>query len=215
MKQHEFEQRKNLSKKEKEEILKLVEKIFGPECRENIPEEGKFKLSVKMYDGELRGKFKIKKGKKGEQREHEAHEKKHNGEKEREGENDVIETKEKMEEKKGTPKKKAGKTKGGKEAPKKSAEKYDDLKKRMNMTWKHITQHTSRGELPDESDVVEFMQDADHMVEYPDKGDELYEEFIKDIELLRKAWAKRDTAEFIKAVEMINSCKKEAHKRFA
>jgi len=184
MKQHEFEQRKNLSKKEKEEILKLVEKIFGPECSENIPEEGKFKLSVKMYDGELTGKFKIKPGKKGEKGSHE---------KEKEVE----------------------KEKGGKEASKKSAEKYDDLKKRMNMTWKHITQHTSRGELPDESDVVEFMQDADHMVEYPDKGDELYEEFSKDIEMLRKAWAKRDTEEFIKAVEMINSCKKEAHKRFA
>lgn len=214
MKQHEFEQRKNLSKKEKEEILKLVEKIFGPECSENIPEEGKFKLSVKMYDGELTGKFKIKPGKKGEKGSHENHEKEKGG-KGREEKNDVIEAQEGEGEKKETPKKKTGKTKGGKEASKKSAEKYDDLKKRMNMTWKHITQHTSRGELPDESDVVEFMQDADHMVEYPDKGDELYEEFSKDIEMLRKAWAKRDTEEFIKAVEMINSCKKEAHKRFA
>ena len=91
---------------------------------------------------------------------------------------------------------------------------YKVLKKRMKAGFKEIRKAVKKGGQIEGQAVLDFCADAYLMMAYPDKGDEYYPLFRKQVEKLSEATAQGDALRVAEAVAELKRMEKECHKRF-
>ena len=71
-----------------------------------------------------------------------------------------------------------------------------------------------RGQLPDDETVLLFLQQAEQMIAYPDKGEPSYSPFKQACTLLQVAHETKQLNRFVSAMEKLDDLKKQAHDKF-
>lgn len=91
---------------------------------------------------------------------------------------------------------------------------YKDLKKRMAKNFKAIKKSCIQEQALPESDLVEqFYRDSKIMCTYPNKGEEFYEAFLKQVDSLYKAFNTSDLKAMNSAVESLVQSRKDCHEK--
>lgn len=92
---------------------------------------------------------------------------------------------------------------------------YSILKKRMAKDFGAIMKSCIKEHSLPESILVErFYQDSKAMCNYPEKGEEFYEIYLKETESLSEAFRKSDLKAISVAIATLNRIKKECHDRY-
>ena len=93
-------------------------------------------------------------------------------------------------------------------------ENYKDLKKRMAKDFKTIKNCCVTEQTVPEPELVErFYQDSKTMCTYPNKGEEIYEAFLKQASSLREAVKSSDLKVVNSAVESLSQSRRECHEK--
>jgi XXXCH domain-containing protein len=90
-------------------------------------------------------------------------------------------------------------------------EKFRPLKKRMQATVKRLKDAAQDGRLPERADWTEFIDQVGIMVSYPGFGDAAYPELVKASAALGASCARRDFADFSKALIEILALRTRCH----
>lgn len=91
---------------------------------------------------------------------------------------------------------------------------YLRLKKAMQKNYDVLRDCMERGQLPDDETVLIFLQQAEQMIAYPDKGEPLYSPFNQACTLLQVAHETKQLNRFVSAMEKLDDLKKQAHDKF-
>ncbi len=91
---------------------------------------------------------------------------------------------------------------------------YKKLKKRMKKSFKALSSSAREGSLPDEKVLGAFIEDSGIMVQYPDKGEEFYEEYKSSVTELDQAFKQSDLIKFQAAVDALNKIQKKSHEKY-
>lgn len=91
---------------------------------------------------------------------------------------------------------------------------YKDLKKRMSKDFKAIKKSCIQEQILPESDTVErFYLDAKAMCTYPDKGEDFYDTFLKQIDFFYKAFKTSDLKAMSTAIESLGESRRDCHEK--
>lgn len=91
---------------------------------------------------------------------------------------------------------------------------YKELKKRMAKDFKAIKKSCIQEQALPGSDLVEqFYQDSKTMCTHPNKGEEFYEAFLKQTDLLYEAFNTSDLKAMNSAVEALVQSRKDCHEK--
>ena len=94
-------------------------------------------------------------------------------------------------------------------------EEYNDLKKRMSTDFKAIMKSCIKDKsIPEATLVGRFYRDSQAMCNYPDKGEEFYDAFLKQAGLFYEAFKKPDLSAMSSAIISLGRMKKECHDKY-
>ena len=91
---------------------------------------------------------------------------------------------------------------------------YSSLKKTMKRSYGELKRCAKTNTLPNADVVEQFLLQSKQMVQYPNRGEELYVEYGDACATLEDAFNRRDVTLFSSTVAVIESIKKEAHRRY-
>ncbi len=94
-------------------------------------------------------------------------------------------------------------------------EEYKDLKKRMAIDFKAIMKSCIKEKsIPEITLVEKFYRDSQALCNYPDRGEEFYEAFLKQASLFYKTFKKSDLSAMSSAITSLSQIKKECHDKY-
>lgn len=91
---------------------------------------------------------------------------------------------------------------------------YKQLKKRMKATFKALYLAARASALPSKEIHDSFVEDSRLMIQYPGKGDPMYDEYNKAIDDLEQAYANGNISGYAEAVEQLNTLKTDGHAEY-
>lgn len=108
---------------------------------------------------------------------------------------------------------KVSKTEAQEEEEDVQAEKYKQLKKRMEKYFKELEENLGQDEMPSREIVSVFLRDSESMVEYPGKGDAFYQDFKQDCSAFQEAFENEDLPQLKETVSRLAVLRDSCHER--
>ncbi len=94
-------------------------------------------------------------------------------------------------------------------------ENYKDLKKRMAKDFKAIKKSCMQEQAIPKSDLIErFYQDSKTMCSYPNKGEEFYEPFLKQVDLFYDVFKTSDLEAMSAALTALGQIRNDCHDKY-